>query len=75
MKRQGLVQVSFEALAMHLGLTAGHAVKAVVPPTSRDVANDRVTLLVTGPDMPEHHEGEEAVRVPAPLSKPPYIAA
>lgn len=59
----GCLSFTYEALAKMLAVPYGHAVTAVVPQTGDDVANQRVRLIVEGPKMPRHVEGDTVMHL------------
>lgn len=63
MSNIGLLQITHENLAGMLGLPKGHTVVAVVTPDVSNIANHTFTIVVSGPQLPEHAEG----------TFPPYV--
>ena len=57
MNNIGAMQVTFDDLARMLNLPKGHAVTGIVPQDLQSVANQQFTIVVSGPQLPNHHEG------------------
>jgi len=64
--RVGRVWITLEALEKAINLHHECKIHAVAPPDADDITNRRFTLLIEGPQMPEHWEGNvtELVSVP-----------
>lgn len=58
-----MLQVSYESLAAMLNLPKGHVITAIVPQDACSICNQHFSILVSGPQLPEHSEG----------AFPPYV--
>lgn len=52
-----VVTVTYKSLGTLLGLPEGHVVTAVIPPTEHGLVNELLSVIVSGPQLPPHHEG------------------
>jgi len=59
-----MVQVTYEALADMLGIPKGHVITAIVPQDATNIASQSFSIIVSGPQLPQHYEG----------SCPPFIS-
>lgn len=57
MKQIAALAVNFDDIAKAINLPAGHRITAVVPQTMTEVASDRLTVLVEGPQLRASHDG------------------
>lgn len=60
MSNIGLLQISYEDLAGMLGVPKGHTITDIIPQDANSVANQCFSVLVSGPQLPDHYDGSPA---------------
>lgn len=59
--RAARVSLTYELLARAINLPCGNEIVAVVPQSADEVGGRRLTVVVSGDDMPKHIEGDHLV--------------